>query len=214
MHAPDQAASGEWRLLAKQIAGAWACGSVLMGTVALLFLYTPPKVGPFQACPRPPGPFVCSVPSLYQLGPLPRLAVFSLVGALLVALAVVCWLTAAATWLCTDTRARLLWVVLTGLGGLAGWAFAAGVTFAAGFTPAAQTALAYTAGGLPFGLVAAMLLRPWRANVAAIGLSAGLVLAGVILVAGRSPAYQHNVFAVYAAYAKSFFGFGGNVILY
>ena len=84
------------------------------------------------------------------------------VAALFVSLGLVLWRTAAATWLSADTRARLLWVILVGLGGLAGWSFAATVTFAVGFSPLVQGILAYLGGGLPFGLAAGMLLRPWR----------------------------------------------------
>ncbi len=206
-------------LMAKQIAGAWACGSVFLGTVAVLFLTSgnPPGLpigAPAQDCVRPVIPGPCPGPSLYRLTPLERLAVVALVAALLVSLAVLVWRTAAATWLSADTRARVLWVVLVGLGGLAGWSFAATVTFAVGFSPLTQGILAYLGGGLPFGLVAAMLLRPWRANVAAIGVSGVLVMAGFLMVAGRSPVYQQNVFALYADYARSFFSTGTGAVLY
>ena len=200
-------------LLAKQVAGAWACGSVFMGTVALLFLRTsraillPGVVCPGPApCPRPG-------PSFFQLTALERLAVFALVVLLFVSLAVVLWRTAAATWLSGDMRARLLWVVVVGVGGLAGWSFAATVTYAVGFSSATQLTLAYLGGGLPFGLVTGMLLRPWRANVASIALSAALVMAGFLMVAGRSSVYPQNVFALYADYARSFFS-GGGVVVY
>ena len=136
------------------------------------------------------------------------------VAALFVSLGLVLWRTAAATWLSADTRARLLWVILVGLGGLAGWSFAATVTFAVGFSPLVQGILAYLGGGLPFGLVAGMLLRPWRANLAAIGVSAVPVMAGFLMVAGHSPLYQQNVFAVYADYASSFFSTGSGAVIY
>ena len=96
-------------------------------------------------------------------------------------------------------------------GGLAGWSYAAVVTYAAGFGSTTQLILAYTAGGLPFALVAALLLRPWRANVVAGGMCAGLVAAGFLMVAGR-PAPQ-NVFLLYADYARSFFS-GASAFLY
>jgi hypothetical protein len=212
----------EFRLLAGQIAGSWACGSVLMGTVALLFLIsgglafgTPgPGPSPLVICARPVISGLCRSPSLFQLTPLERLAVFALVAMLFVSLAVLVWRTAAATWLAGGARARLLWVVVVGLGGLAGWSFAAVVTFTVGFGPVTQLVLAYTAGGLPFGLVAAMLLRPWRANVAALGVSAGLLMAGFLMVAGRSPAFPQNAFTLYADYARSFFSGGSRAMLY
>jgi len=64
----------------------------------------------------------------------------------------------------------------------------------------------------PFALVAGMLLRPWRANVAAGGVSAGLVAAGFLMVAGH-PVPQ-NVFTLYAEYARSFFSGGPSPVLY
>lgn len=175
-----------------QLAGAWACGSLLLGTVALLFLHT-------HALGAPP-PIVPNAAWLTILTPLERLAVFALVAALFVALGVVGWRTASASWLTGDTRARLLWTLVVGLGGLAGWDFAAAVTFAAHFGSATQLILAYLAGGLPFALIAAMLVRPWRVNVAAVAISAALVGAGYLMVAGQPVPYPfpRSVFAVYA----------------
>jgi hypothetical protein len=204
------------RLLVAQVAGAWLCGSAFMGTVALLFLISerallgPPGPGPVPliACPPPVIPGPCGYPSLFLLTPVERLAVFALVTALFVSLAVLIWRTTAASWLAGDTRGRLLWVLVVALGGLAGWSYAAVVTFAVGFSPVTQVVLGYTAGGLPFGLVAGTLLRPWRANIAALGVSAGLVIAGLLMVAGRHPGYPQNVFTLYAEYARSFFSRG------
>lgn len=192
-------------VLARQVAAAWACGSVFMGTVALLFLASE-KVGvaqplsgrsTFISCP---GPIIfgqCSGgTSPFDLTPVERLGVFALVAALFVALGVLVWHTAVATWLASDTRSRLLWVAVVGLGGLAGWSFAALITFDIGFGSTTQLILAYTCGGLPFGLVAGMLLRPWRANVAALAVSAGLVAAGLLMVIGHAPTYPYNLFAL------------------
>ena len=196
------------RLMVRQLTGAWLCGSVLMGTVAWGFLSAQVTAVPaatqlsaYAPCPGHGAP--CAYPSFFQLMPLARLGVLTLVALLFVALAVLGRLTAGASWLTGDARARLTWALLVGVGGLLGWSYAAVVTFAAGFGSAAQLALAYTAGGLPFALVAGMLLRPWRANVVAGGVSAGLVAAGFLMVAGH-PAPQ-NVFALYADYARSFF---------
>jgi hypothetical protein len=204
------------RLMAWQLAGAWLCGSVLMGTVAWGFLSSqatavPVTGGALRAsCPGPGGP--CLYPSFFQLTPLGRLAVLVLVALLFVALAVLGWRTAGASWLTGDPRARLLWVLLVGAGGLAGWSYAAVVTFAAGFGAATQLILAYTAGGLPFALVAGLLLRPWRANVVAGGVCAGLVAAGFLMVAG-GPVPQ-NVFTLYAHYARSFLTGGSQAVLF
>ena len=122
------------------------------------------------------------------------------------------WWTAGASWLTGDPRARLLWVLLVGAGGLVGWSYAAVVTFAAGFGATAQLILAYTGGGLPFALAAGLLLRPWRANVLAGAMCAGLVAAGFLMVAG-GPTPQ-NVFALYAEYARSFLNGGSQPFLF
>ncbi len=205
------------RLMVRQLTGAWLCGSVLMGTVAWGFLSAQVTAVPaatqlsaYAPCPGHGAP--CAYPSFFQLMPLARLAVLALLALLFVALAVLSTWTAGASWLTGDARARLLWVLLVGGGGLVGWSYAAVVTFAAGFGSTAQLVLAYLGGGLPFALVAGMLLRPWRANVVAGGLSVGLVAAGFLMVAGH-PATQ-NVFALYAEYARSFFSSTYSVLVY
>jgi hypothetical protein len=205
------------RLMVRQLAGVWLCGSLLMGTVAWGFLSAqgiavPAAARPSRSAPCP-GPGVpCVYPSFFQLLPLARLAVLVLVALLFVTLAIVGKRTAGASWLTGDARARLLWVLVVGAAGLAGWSYAAVVTYAAGFGSAAKLILAYTAGGLPFALVAALLLRPWRVNVVAGGMCAGLVAAGFLMVAGR-PAPQ-NVFWLYADYARSFFSGGSSAVLF
>jgi hypothetical protein len=196
------------RLMVRQLAGAWLCGSLLMGTVAWGFLSSQATAIPVLSRLSRYAPCLargvpCAYPSFFQLMPLARLAVLALLALLFVALAVLSRWTAGASWLTGDARARLLWVLLVMGGGLAGWSYAAVVTYAAGFGATAQLILAYTAGGLPFALVAALLLRPWRVNVVAGGLCAGLLATGFLMVAGQ-PVSQ-NVFLVYADYARSFF---------
>ena len=205
------------RLMVWQLAGAWLCGSVIMGTVAWGFLSSEVTVVPvatplsrYAPCPGHGAP--CAYPSFFQLMPLGRLAVLALLALLFVALAVLSRWAAAASWLTGDTRVRLLWVLLVMGGGLAGWSYAAVVSYAAGFGSTAQLILAYTAGGLPFALVAALLLRPWRVNVVAGCMCAGLVAAGFLMVAGH-PGPQ-NVFLLYADYARSFFSGGSSALLY
>jgi hypothetical protein len=209
------------RLMAEQLASTWACGSVLMGAVAWGFLSAEGGAVPQPYPVRPAAPGggticsswpACGPPSFFQLMPLARLGVMALVALLFAALAVIARRTAEASWLTGGARARVLWVLLVGLGGLAGWSYAAVVTFAAGFGFAAQLALAWTAGGLPFALAAGMLLRPWRANIVAGGVSAGLVAAGFLMVAGH-PVPQ-NVFALYADYARAFFSGSAPAVLY
>jgi len=204
------------RLMVRQLTGAWACGSVLMGTVAWGFLSAQVTAIPVatrlsQYAPCPGHGAACAYPSFFQLMPLARLAVPAVLALLFVALAVLARWTAGASWLTGDARARLLWVLLVMAGGLTGWSYAAVVTYAAGFGSTAQLILAYTAGGLPFALVAALLLRPWRVNVVAGVMCAGLVAAGFLTVAGH-PAAQ-NVFMLYADYARSFFS-GSSAFLY
>lgn len=207
------------RLMVRQLVTVWLCGSVLMGSVAWGFLSAEGGSVPVPSPARLPGAIVacpgwpaCGPPSFFQLLPLARLAVLALIALLFVALAVISWWTAGVSWLTGDARARLLWVLLVGAGGLLGWSYAAVVTFAAGFGYAAQLGLAYTAGGMPFALVAAMLLRPWRVNLVAGGVSAGLVAAGFLMVAGHPE--PQNVFTLYAQYARSLFSSGSGVIFY
>jgi hypothetical protein len=204
------------RPMVRQLTGAWVCGSVLMGTVAWGFLSSQVTAIPVATrlsryAPCPGHGAACAYPSFFQLMPPARLAVLALLALLFVALAVLARWTAGASWLTGDARVRLLWVLLVMAGGLAGWSYAAVVTYAAGFGSTAQLILAYTAGGLPFALVAALLLRPWRVNVVAGVMCAGLVAAGVLMVAGH-PA-SRCVFMLYADYARSFFS-GSSAILY
>jgi hypothetical protein len=173
------------RLFVVQLAGAWACGSVFLGTLALLVTQVLGQAGPTgrSAFDLPAGT------ALAAFTPLERLAAVALVLALFAVLGVLGWRTTAATWLAGEARIRLTWVLVTGVGGLAGWGYAAGITYAAGFSPGAQLLLAYLGGGLPFALVAGMLQRPWRVNVAAAGLSAALVGAGFLMVAWHPAVY-------------------------
>jgi hypothetical protein len=207
------------RRLAGQVAGAWACGSVFMGTVAVLFLasegtvFAQPGSGSSGVC-LPGNTVICGRPSLFQLTPVERLAVFALLAGLFVSLAALVWRTAAATWLGGDNRAKLLWVLVVGLGGLAGWSFAAVITFAVAFSPETQLVLGYTCGGLPFALVAGMLVRPLRANVVALAVSVALVAAGFVMVAGDHQVYPRNAFTLYASYARYFFSHDGGLILH
>lgn len=153
----------------RQLVGVWVIGSVLTGTLAVLF--TIERGGlPIQP--------LAALPTLSLLG------VFGLVAALFAALGLLAWGTPGTTWLPETGRGRALWVVLVAVAGLAGWAFAAAVTFAADFSLATQLLLAYVAGGLPFTLVATMLLRPVVANVAGAVSSALLLLVGWLVAPG------------------------------
>jgi hypothetical protein len=149
------------RLLLGQLGGSWALGSALMGTVAVIYLRGTSAVAyPLLG--------VGSVPSPVALSALARLGIFLLVVALFVLLGVLGSRTSQACWLAGDSRSKVLWALLVGGGGLLGWSFAAVVTFAVHWGGGLQITLAYTAGGLPFALVAAMLARPWQLNAAAV----------------------------------------------
>lgn len=147
----------------RQLVGVWVIGSVLTGTLAVLFTL---DRGPWPIQP------LAALPTLSLLG------VFGLVAALFAALGLLVWGSPGASWLPETGRGRTLWVVLVAVAGLAGWGFAAAVTFAAGFSLDTQLLLAYLSGGLPFTLVATWLLRSVAANVAGIALSGVLLLIG------------------------------------
>lgn len=154
-------------MVARQLFGVWVIGSVLTGTLAVLF--TQDRGG---------------LPIL-PLGALPVLPLLGVVGvltALFASLGLLVWGTPGTTWLPETVRGRILWTVVVGVGGLAGWGYAAAATFAARLPLDAQLVLAYVAGGLPFTLVATMLLRPVVANVA------GVALTGVLLTVGYAVA--------------------------
>ena len=198
----------------RQLGYAWLIGSVTLGTVALVVL----KARPLLTV-TPPGPPITTLPGQPVPAPFPqvvlmpgwaRLSVLALVAALFVALLVLGWRTIGLSWLPGEARGRLLWTVIVGVAGLAAWFFAATVTFGAGFGPNVQIVLGYVGGGLPFALIAAMLLRRPAVNLWAIVISAGLVAIGFILVAAHSP-YQSAV-ELYFAYLSVVFGGGTQVV--
>lgn len=151
-----------------QIPLVWLISSVATGTIAVLL-----TTG-HDALPIKP---------LFLLGAGEMLAVIVLVSGLVLALFAVGWRTIEGSWLrWSDPRSVILWTILVAGGGFAGWGFAAVVTFESGFSLVAQLILAYTCGGLPFALVAGMLARPWRLNVAALVVTAIAVLTGLTLM--------------------------------
>lgn len=151
-----------------QIPVVWLVSSVLTGTIAVI-LTSGHDTEPITPLPLVTGP---------QLAGL-----ILLVSGLFLGLYVVGSYTIGATWLPRqDLRSVILWALLVGGAGLGGWAFAAAVTFDAGFSLTAQLILAYTCGGLPFALVAGMLLRPWQANAASVLLTVIAVLVGLTIM--------------------------------
>jgi hypothetical protein len=158
----------------RQVVLAWFAGSMIMGTVAVLFLLLR----------RPDaGPGIETVEPLGRLPVLDRMVIIVLVLDLLVVLAAIASETLAASWMPAGARSCVVWAVLTWLFGLIAWFFAASVTFGANFGPGWQVVLAYLGSGLPFALVAGLLQSSWLVNLAAAGLSLWLVAAGFILVA-------------------------------
>lgn len=150
-------------MLLRQLLGVWVIGSVLAGTLAVLFTVD-------RGSRR--------VQPLTELSVLSSVGVAGVLVALFAALALLAWGTPGTTWLPETGRGRGLWAVLVAVGGLAGWAFAAAVTFAIRLPLDAQLTLGYLAGGLPFTVVATTLLRPAAATFA------GLALTGLLLGIG------------------------------
>lgn len=151
-----------------QLLGTWLIGSLVGGVIAVL-LHTGVEEMPV----RP----------LVLLSGAEFVTLVVLVGGLSVGLFALGWRTIEATWLrWQDPRSAVLWAALVSSVGFAGWGFAAVVTFEAGFSTTAQLILAYTCGGLPFTLVAALLARPWRVNAVALALSFVALLTGFAMM--------------------------------
>jgi hypothetical protein len=203
----------------RQLGYAWIIGSVTLGTVALLVLRVRPRVGGVfsqqgqQIAPLPPRTGAAPPYPFIMYPAWARLSILALFAAVLVVLLVLGWRTTRLSWLPDNPRGRLLWTVIVGVAGLAAWFFAATVTFGAGFGPNLQIALGYAGGGLPFALVAAMLLRPLAINLWAAGISAALIVIGFILVAARSP-YQPDALLLYFQYIVTVLGGGGQIVPY
>jgi len=156
-------------LVVRQLVGTWVVGSATTGTIAVLCTL---DRGPLAVVP------LDTMPIISVLG------VLGMLAALVAALGLLAWGTVEVTWLPATVRGGALWTVVVGAGGLAGWGFAAAATFAGEFPLAVQLGLGYAAGGLPFTLVAAMLLAPREVNAGAVVLSAVLVLVGVVIMEG------------------------------
>lgn len=154
----------------RQLGLTWLAGSAITGTLAVLFTH---DTDGFPFLP------------LEMLSPGSLFTLAVLLFALGVATLAIGWRTQHASWLPNGGRGVLLWTILVAGGGLAGWGYAAAVTFYAEFAPTAQLVLAYTCGGLPFALVAGLLAKPKRMNMAAAFLTAVALLIGFVLLEGR-----------------------------
>lgn len=157
-------------LVTRQLVGTWVVGSASTGTLAVLFTIHR-GVLPVQP--------VDTLPAISVLGALGMLA------ALFAALGLLAWGTLEVTWLPATRRARALWVVVVGGAGLLGWGYAAATTFAGEYSLGAQLILAYVAGGLPFVLVAAMLLESRQANVTGLAVAVALLAVGAVIMDGE-----------------------------
>ncbi|HEV7650755.1 MAG TPA: hypothetical protein VGP26_21635 [Actinophytocola sp.] len=156
-------------LVARQLTGTWVVGSATTGTLAVLFTLDRGEL-PVQP--------LDDLPALSLLG------VLGMLAALFAALGLLAWGTLEVTWLPRTGRAGALWVVVAGVGGLAGWGYAAAATFAGDYSLAAQLIMAYVLGGLPFVLVAALLLQARRANIGALVVTVALLLIGALVMHG------------------------------
>ncbi|WP_158890950.1 hypothetical protein [Amycolatopsis anabasis] len=155
---------------AVQLVFVWLIASLTLGTVALLLVGgVHPDYG-FR--------------SLAELSNGALSLLFLLLVLLVAGLAVLVARTGELSWVADDPRGKVVWVLLVGGLGFAGWGYAATVTFGAFFPPGVQIALAYFGGGLPFALIAAMLQRPRRVNAAAFVLAVIAVVAGWAIVGG------------------------------
>jgi hypothetical protein len=156
-------------LVARQLVATWVVGSASTGTIAVLFTL---DRGPLPVRP------VDMLPVISVLG------VLGMLGALVAALGLIAWGTLEVTWLPPTARAGALWVAVVAGGGLAGWGYAAATTFAGHYSLGAQLVLAYAFGGLPFVLVASLLLESRAANVPSLVIIAVLLVLGAVIMDG------------------------------
>jgi hypothetical protein len=188
------------RAAVRQLALTWFAGSMVMGTVAALFLLFRPAQGGL------------GIEAVEPLGGLPWLA-RTVVVLLVLNLFGVLWAiaqdTTGASLLPPDSRGSAWWAIFTGVLGLLAWFFAASVTFGANFGPGWQVALAYLGGGLPFALVAGLLQRSGVVNLAAAGLSVWLVVAGFVLVAGHATSDPNALSFSFSCFSYLFGGSPG-----
>ncbi|MGH3864206.1 hypothetical protein [Actinokineospora sp.] len=156
-------------LVVRHLVGTWVVGSATTGTLAVLFTLDRGSL-PVQP--------VDELPTLSVLG------VLGMLAALFAALGLLAWGTLEVTWLPPTGRAGALWVLVVGGGGFAGWGYAAAATFAGDYSLTAQLVLAYVLGGVPFVLIAALLLESRQANVNALVITALALVVGTAIMDG------------------------------
>jgi hypothetical protein len=113
-------------------------------------------------------------------------AVVALVGCVAY-LGVVIAATREASFLGAGVGGRSVWVGLVSGLGTAGWVLGWAITDAAGFDVAGRPFLIALTGGLPFVLVAGLLVRGWRVNAVALALTLVLVVGGSAALSGSGP---------------------------
>jgi hypothetical protein len=165
--ADDAAGQTAPRRIGWQLGLTWIIGSVVVGTLAVIFTSDPPARMPFHS--------VASLPGGRTLAMLVLLAV------LFVGFVVLVHQTRFATWVGRGPRGHLLWAVVVCVAGTAGAGYAATGTFLLEYAHGTQILLGYLFGGLSYALVAAMLARPRGLNVAAVVVAGVLVVVGLVL---------------------------------
>lgn len=82
---------------------------------------------------------------------------------------------------------RVVWALLVAAGGTVGWLLGWAVSDSAGLGTGGSSALTFLLGGVPFALVAGLLLRPWPLRLAALGLIVLTVAAGLVVLHREPP---------------------------
>ncbi|MGI5175399.1 hypothetical protein ACQEVZ_03595 [Dactylosporangium sp. CA-152071] len=109
-------------------------------------------------------------------------------GVFLLVLWLIVRATAAASVLGGTTGRQVWWVLLVLGFGVALWGFGWALTDEAGLGVSRDGTLTLLCSGIPFALVAGVLLRGWPARLTAAGTLVALVAAGLVALARSSPA--------------------------
>lgn len=154
-----------WVNVAVQLGATWAVGSIALPVGWNLLLLTAFAGGR--------GPFVV-------------LALVGVVG-VLAYLIVVITTTRSVSVLGASVGGRVLWALVVLGVGTVGWALGWAITDAAGVGLSRNPLLTFLFGGVPFALVAGLLLHGWPRRAPAIGLSVVLIGAAVVALRHETP---------------------------
>ncbi|MFI6918752.1 hypothetical protein ACIBIZ_02270 [Nonomuraea spiralis] len=147
------------------LAAAWTVGSVLLPTAWLILLVT-----------------------LFADGEGTFLVAAALcAAALLTYLIIVIRATRTVSVLGATRGGRLSWALLVLVVGTAGWALGWAATDVADLGVSRDTLLTFLLGGIPYALVAGLLVRGWRYRTVALGLTVALLAAGVAVLRQEAP---------------------------